>query len=302
MRAPDTGKAPRAKTTTRRSIPGGFEEFSKSLISKYAEGEKAATNLDIIERCLSEKIDLTYLAPYGSTGHGTNVNNYSAVDCFAVIPKTRLFENSGKSSITVCDILKDKFPDCAITQGRPVIVVPFGEAASERHHIVPAFHQSSTEGHDVFAVPAPNDRWVGISPAEHSVWINKLDHTLNQNLKPFIRIVKAWSYFNDTPIWSFYLELCVADFLKKDAGIVYSQDLSNFFRYMLRRNLAPFEATEGCTEPVYGTSIAGKEKAIASLRQAADLSERALTCETRGQIPDAFYLWRKAFNWQFVAY
>ena len=71
---------------------------------------------------------------------------------------------------------------------------------------------------------------------------------------------------------------------------------------MVSRRLAPFEETQGCTEPVYGTSIADKEAAFKTILQAADFSEQARLCEARDQIHDAFYWWRKMFDWRFEAY
>jgi len=266
------------------------------------ESETAETNLSIIERCLSADFEMTYLTPYGSIGHGTNVSEYSAVDCFAVIPKAKLLESSGESLAAMKEVLAEKLPDTYITEGRPVLAIPFGEARSERHHIVPAYAQGRTGDHDLFAIPAPSDRWVGVCPAAHSIWINEMDKELNQNLKPFIRIVKAWNHYNKTPFWSYYLELCVTDFLKKDTNIVYATDLNNFFKYMLSRRLDPFEATEGCTEPVYGTSIADKQAALDALILASSFSEQACAWETRGNIHEAYYYWRKMFDWRFAAY
>lgn len=290
------------KPKTPRTVADGFAEFSDKLISKYTESDAAAANLGVIERCLETNFDMAYLAPYGSTGHGTNISHYSAVDCFAVIPKSRLLEKSGKSLDVMKEVFEKSFSGVYITEGRPVLVIPFGEAPSERHHIVPAYRQGSSGDHDLIAVPAPADRWVGICPAEHSIWINGMDQKLNKNLKPFIRIVKAWSHFNKNPVWSYFLELCVADFLKKDTNIVYSSDLTNFFKYMLSRRLDPFEATEGCTEPVYGTSIADKPAALDAIRQAVEFSEEACKWESRGNIHDAYYWWRKMFDWRFAAY
>ncbi len=285
-----------------RTVADGFAEFSENLISTYSESDVASANLSAIERCLDASFDMQYLAPYGSTRHGTNISHYSAVDCFAVIPKSKLFESSGNSLALMKDTLAQKNPGVYITEGRPVLAVPYGDAPSERHHIVPAFRQGSTGDHDVFAIPAPSDRWVGVSPAAHSAWINEMDQKLNKNLKPFIRIIKAWSHFNKNPVWSFYLELCAADFLKKDANIVYSTDINNFFKYLLARRLDPFEATEGCTEPVYGSSIADKPAALDAIKQAVEFSGEACTWETRGNIPDAYYWWRKMFDWRFAAF
>jgi hypothetical protein len=71
---------------------------------------------------------------------------------------------------------------------------------------------------------------------------------------------------------------------------------------MLSRRLDPFEATEGCTEPVYGTSIADKKTALEALIQASSFSEQACAWETRGNIHEAYYYWRKMFDWRFAAY
>ena len=71
---------------------------------------------------------------------------------------------------------------------------------------------------------------------------------------------------------------------------------------MLKRGLEPFDNTPGCTELVYGTSIAGKGAARAAIRNAVKFSTNAQTCEKREQIADAFYWWRKMFDWHFTQY
>ena len=208
-------KSKSAKARTPRTVADGFAEFAGKLVPKYAKSEAAEANLAVIERQLETHYTMSYLAPYGSSGHGTNVREYSALDRFAVIPKSRLHEISGTSLVEICEVLQRKFPDAFVTEGWPVIAVPFGESLSERHHIVPAIFLGADGGHDNFSIPAPRDRWVSICPGAHSVCINKLDAELNNNFKPFIRMVKAWSYFNKQPIWSYYLELSVADFLQR---------------------------------------------------------------------------------------
>ena len=112
---------------------------------------------------------MKYLAPYGSRGHGTHVAGFSAVDGFAVMPKSRLFESSGKSLAHIGNVLVADFPNAFVTEGRPVLAIPFGSRRSQKHHIVPAFEVDQKDEHDLFAVPGPNDRWTVISPAAHSV-------------------------------------------------------------------------------------------------------------------------------------
>lgn len=280
----------------------GFADFAALLVPKHTRSKVAEANLAVIKRQLERHYAMSSLVPYGSSGHGTNVTEYSARDRFAVIPKSRLHELSGASLAEICELFKRKFPDAFVTEGRPVIAVPYGERLSERHHIVPAIFLGEDGGHDKFSIPAPRDRWVVVCPGAHSAWINRLDKELNNNLKPFIRMVKAWSYFNKQPIWSYYLELSVADFLKKDASIIYATDLKNFFAYMHKRNLEPFRNSAGCAKLVYGTSIAGKKTARAAIRDAVEFTVNARKCEEREMTAEAFYWLRKMFDWRFAPY
>ncbi len=286
----------------KRSVADGFDSLSAQLLPAFSDSEKGAKNFSAIERCLKSDFGMSYMVTFGSTGHGTNVDGYSGVDCFAVIGKSRLCEASGECLSEIWQSLLDRFADAVIVEGRPFISIPFGDSRSERHHVVPAYSKGDRDGHDVYGIPGPGDRWVDSCPGAHSAWINSLNDELGRNLKPFIRVVKSWNYSNDQPLWSFYLELCVADFLSKDSFIDYSFDMRNFFDYMVARNLAPFEDAEGSGEPVYGTSLADRDTALAKLRIAAEQAGKARECEVRGEIVDAYYWWRKVFRLNFPAY
>lgn len=282
-----------------RTVGQGFDELVERVTPKYVESENAARNLTKIERLLSAEFGMDYLATFGSSGHGTNVAGYSAVDCFAVIHKSRLHEKSGQSLHLIKDCLSEHFDDVTVTRGRPVVSVPFGGSGAERHQIVPAFLTKKIGHHDVYAIPGPSNRWVGSCPGLHSAWINQLNDNLNKSFKPFTRVVKAWNCYNGEPIWSFYLELCAADYLQKDGGVVYSMDVKNFLRHMVDLKLEPLPGSKGCSEPVYGTAAADRERALEALEAAADLAQQARDLEVNGDIVDAFYHWRMLFNWNF---
>lgn len=285
-----------------RTVQQGFIELSNTLAPAYSEPENAAASLAVIERCLTSAFDMSYLAPYGSTGHGTQIPGYSAIDSLAVVDNARLFKESSRSLDTFREALSSEFPDAVVTGGRPVVAVPFGDTPGEQHRVVPAYLKGSQGEYDVYGIPAPRDRWIRACPAGHSAWLNALNDELGQNLKPFVRVIKAWNHYNGEPLWSFYLELCAADFLEKDSSIVYPVDVESFFWYMLKRRLAPFEDSHGSDEAVYGTAIADKEAAKEKLLIAANLAKQARTWEQRDNISEAFYSWRKLFNWQFPAY
>lgn len=283
-------------------VEEGFETFAKRLAPVYSEPELAETQLHLIERCLRAQYEMSYLAPYGSTGHGTNVADQSAIDSFAVIPKARLYEDSAKSLEEVHGVLEGDLPGAFLTEGRPVIVVPFGESRSERHHIVPAFPMGTRDEHDVYCIPGPSERWIEACPGGHSAWINVLDIQFGQRLKPFVRMVKSWNYGAGSPFWSFYLEVCAAEFMRAETSGRYAVDLDNFFTYMLKRRVAPFKTSEGSNEPVYGTSLADKFAAMDHVRSASEKAKMACFSERQGNAADAFFWWRKLFNYQFPAF
>ena len=285
-----------------KTVDQGFRKLLGRIVPTYAESAEAEKNASVIERRLKSEFDMTYMATFGSTGHGTHLDGYSAVDCFAVIPKAHLFEDSGKSLIKVRFAVSKDFPQANVTGGRPVVEVPFGDGPAERHHIVPAFPKEKQGEYDVYGIPGPRDRWVSSCPGAHSTWLSGLDAELDRKLKPLIRLIKTWNVANGEPLWSFYLELCMAEFLKQESSVVYSVDLKNFFRYIALLRLAPFEGSEGCNEPVYGTTVAAKEAAYAKLVAAAEMSDKARDFELKGDIENAYFWWRKVFNYKFPTY
>ncbi|MGI9413715.1 MAG: SMODS domain-containing nucleotidyltransferase [Hyphomicrobiales bacterium] len=285
-----------------RTVNQGFRELLERIVPTYAESAAAEKNASVIERRLKTEFDMSYMATFGSTGHGTHIKGHSAVDCFAVIPKAHLFADSGKSLIKIRFSVSKDFPAAGVTGGRPVVAVPFGEGPAERHHIVPAFPKGKKGEYDVYGIPAPRDRWVSACPGAHSTWLNGLDAELDRKLKPLVRLVKAWNIYNGEPLWPFYIELCMAEYLQQESSVVYSVDLKNFFRYVALKRLAPFEGSEGCDEPVYGTSRADKDEAIAKLVSAAEMTDTARECEIKGDIENAYFWWRKVFKYKFSTY
>ncbi len=285
-----------------RSIHDGFVELIKKLEPNFSESEISESNLSDIERCLKSSFDMNYMINYGSIGHGTHISGYSSTDCFAVIPKKHLFEDSHVSLKKVHECLLESFPNASMLEGRPVISISYGEKAFERHNIVPAFQNGQRHGHDVFGIPGPSQRWVSSCPGGHSERINKVDTELSSQLKSMIRLVKAWNYYNNQPLWSFYVELAMAEFLKTDYSVMYAQDFRNFLRYLQRRELAPIENSIGSNEPVYATPKDQKIMALGTLDEAIYKSGKAVKFESRGNIAEAYYWWGKVFNFHFPKY
>jgi len=58
----------------------------------------------------------------------------------------------------------------------------------------------------------------------------------------------------------------------------------------------------GSEGQVFGTSLAAKEDVQLKIILAAKLAAAAYECEVNGDITNAYYRWRKLYNWQFPAY
>jgi hypothetical protein len=285
-----------------RTVDQGFSEFLETLVPRFSETDAAAANQAAIERCLTDAFNMSYLAPYGSTGHGTNVEGFSAIDCFAVIRSSTLDMSADASLDALHGALSEKFPDAYVTEGRPFVAVPFGESPAEQHHVVPAYSIGKQGDYDVFGIPGPADRWIEACPGGHSAWINEVHESTGRRLKPFVRLVKAWNYLDGQPVWSFYLELRVAEFLQGTSSVNYPSDIMLFFKRVADMMMDPFEGAEGSNEPVYGSSADGRAHAINRLRAAKQVSRQARECEAKGQIADAFHAWRKLYDWRFPTY
>ncbi len=286
----------------KRSVEEGFEELVKRLNPQFSEPEFAESNLNAIERCLKDEMGMDYLIQYGSIGHGTNVEGFSAIDCFAVMPKAKLTANSNQSVIKVRDVLMERFPEAEIVEGRPAVKIPFGGRDSDKHHVVPAYQIGIKDGHDIYGIPGPSGRWIQSCPGGHSAWINTLNEKLNKKLRHMIRIVKAWNYLNGQPVWSFYLELAVTDFMRTSSSNSFAVDMRNFLSYLCKKELEPFEKSVGTNEAVYATARKDRSHSLEKIEGCKDMAQQAVLNNQKGSVSDAYSNWRKVFNFPFPAF
>lgn len=79
------------------------------------------------------------------------------------------------------------------------------------------------------------------SPDAHNDYVRSIDNDLWSKVKPLIRFIKAWKYFQNVPISSFYLELRVAKYASDESSILYSIDVKRVFALL---NNVGFEAAK----------------------------------------------------------
>jgi len=289
-----------------KTVSEGFREFHSRLTPTGTESEAASRHRASIKACLESNFGMTRFFRTGSFGNGTSIRGYSDVDYFAVIPRENLNDNSSTTLRRVRNALDAKFPYTGVTVRTPAVLVPFGTDASESTEVVPAdFIEKSSKGYNIYDIPNAEEGWVRSSPSTHNTWITDINHkkALMHKVKPLIRFLKAWKYFQNVPISSFHLELRVTKYASGEEYIVYSIDVRNVLGQLWDKQLAalqdPMEIS-GYIQPC--STEAKKRDALSKLQTALSRAKKAREAEKAEKIADAFYWWNLLFDGYFPAY
>lgn len=290
-----------------RNIDEGFRDFLLKLTPTPTESEAAKNHRASIEDCLKSNFDLLRFFRSGSFGNGTSISGYSDVDYFASIPTKSLKQNSSNTLSSVRNALDARFPRSGVHVDCPAVVVPFGTEKKESTEVVPAdlveIKKINSDSYHVYDIPDCNGGWMRSSPDIHNLYVRATDQKLNGKVKPLIRFAKAWKYYQQVPISSFYLELSVTKFVEDMTVIVYSIDLNDFLEHLYSISLARLQDPMGISGFIAPCSTTVKlEESKSKLATAVSRSRNARTVEIKENIEDAFYWWNLLFDDNFPTY
>lgn len=287
-----------------KTVEEGFREFHGRLTPTGGESEAAKRHRSSIEACLKSEFGLTRFFRTGSFGNGTSIRGHSDVDYFAQIPSNNLHQNSYTTLRRLWNKLDARFPNTGVKVRSPAILVPFGNIKSEWTEVVPADLIDETEdGFKIYEIPNSKGRWVKSSPEMHNVFVSIIDKEKGRKVKPLVRFLKAWKYFRDVPISSFYLELRVAKYSLDQDYIIYSFDCMNVLKLLWNNQLAAIQDPMGISGYIHPClSDAKKSDAISKLKTSYIRAQKAYKEESEGRIKDAFYWWNLVFNGYFPTY
>jgi len=289
----------------KKSIEEGFETLIERLEPLLSERELSTRHKDSVKSCLTNKFNCTSLFETGSFGNGTGVRHYSDTDYFAVIPAEKLNQNSGISLRQVKEALTETFwstNDIAVSC--PAVKIPFGKYKSEELEVTPCcineIVATSLGNFRRYEIPDCQNGWMFSSPRAHNTYVEHHDKRLNRMLKPLIQLIKAWKYFNDVPIISFYLELRVTKYAEDETVIVYDIDVKNILNKLKDNELAAIRDPMGVSGLIPSCKTPNqKETALSKLNTAVSRAEKALLEKSKDNIDDAFYWWNLLFNYNF---
>ncbi len=145
--------------------------------------------------------------------------------------------------------------------------------------------------------------WKRSSPDAHNAYVRSIDQKLGGKVKPLIRFIKAWKYYLNVPISSFYLELRVTRYAEGESSIVYDIDVAEVFSLLHRIGLSKMQDPMGISDYISACSTQAKlDNALSKLSTALSRAEKAIAAKGKGDIWSAFYWWNLVYDCNFPSY
>lgn len=287
-----------------RTLDEGFRGLLSKLTPSEVESANAQSHRTSIEQCLRNNYTVKRFFRTGSFGNGTSVYSYSDVDYFVSIATADLSNDSDYVLQKMRGILGNRFPFTNVSVRCPAVRVPFGNGGADAHEIVPAHSRGkNSNGYEVFQIPNCRGKWMDTSPEAHNASVLCQNQRLGSKVKPLIRFVKAWKFFNSVPISSFYLEMRAAKYAEGEKSILYAMDLRRIFAYLDDNSLPGIQDPTGIAGYIYPCATDAKfAEARSKISTARTRADKAREAEDAGKISDAFYWWDMFFNGRFPGY
>lgn len=199
-----------------------FEQFHQNLLLTDKQIDDGITKAIGIRSCLNHNyyggtpgFDNCFLI--GSWAKETHVRPPRDIDIYFVLPastyhsfSTNIGNQQSALLQDVKNVLLRTYPSTTMRGDGQVVVVNFSTTNIE---VVPAFSQQN--GRYLVCDTHDGGRYMETDPKSEFDFINSVDRSNANNLRPMIKILKSWQSHCSVPIKSIQLELIVAEFLSQ---------------------------------------------------------------------------------------
>lgn len=199
-----------------------FQQFHENLSLTPRQSLDGMTKRTGVVNCLNRhyygstsETDHSFLV--GSWGKQTAMRPPRDVDMLFILPyavyirfQTHRWNRQSALLQEVKDVLAETYPDTDMRGDGQVVLVRFGSYNVE---VVPAF--LLTNGRYWICDTNRGGVYKEADPWSEVNYINSVDQANNANLRPLIRMLKAWQAYCIVPIKSFQLELLAANFVSQ---------------------------------------------------------------------------------------
>lgn len=284
------------------TVAQAFETFLTRLVPLESHREAASKHRTSVESSLKNALDVQLFRETGSFNHGTGIRGHSDVDLLV-----SLKDKPGTSQTAldrVKSALSTSFPHTTVRISRPAVVVEFN-SGQETWEIIPGYRKSGKDEPALYEIPGVGSvDWMESAPLEHIAYVNEVNKqsAISGGAKKLARLAKAWKYFNNVPISSFYLEMRAAQYLAGEKFFEPGEDICRLLESLVRTNLGPMNDPKGVTARFYACSTTTKGEDARSKAQTGATRARKAVDATKASKPnDAFYYFDLLFGGKFPA-
>ena len=283
-----------------RTVNQAFEDFLARLIPTDAQREAGIGHRATVKAALEAKLKVNTFFETGSFSHGTGVRGYSDIDALVSIGNTRP-DSSDTALSWVKGALQARFPLTEVVVRRPAVVIKFA-GGYETWEVIPGF-LTGRGGKDqyVYDIPGPASGWIDSAPQEHLAYVNSWNSKPHKgDAKDLSRLVKAWKYYNNLPISSFYLEMRSAQHVANQEQYVHVYDVCQVLEELNKLQLGAMNDPSGATGRIYACSTTAKgNEALSKLNTGATRARKALDAYRADDFDTCFYYLDLLFDGHF---
>jgi hypothetical protein len=281
-----------------RTVYQGFTVFLDRLVPTTTERAVASKHRDSVERSLQNGLGLHRFKQTGSLAHGTGITVYSDVDHLASLKGVQPV-SSDTALRNVKECLQGTFSSTLIRIDRPAVVIEFAGRV-ESFEVVPGWIQRSEGDTRVYSIPGRSSGWIESAPDAHLDYVNDANNSPSGGAKGLARLLKAWKYYCNVPISSFYLEMQAARCMKAESTIAWSVDTRAILCRLHDGELAAMNDPSGLVGRIYACGTdSQKADAKSKLATALSRADKARDAASDDRIDDAFAWWDKVFGGRF---
>lgn len=285
------------------TVDQGFQVFLRRLVPLQSQRDAAVQHRASVENCLKNALNVGWFRETGSFAHGTGVRDHTDVDLFVCFSSSR--PGSSDTALNwVQDALKGRFPNTWIHRSRPAVVIEFA-GGDEAWEVIPAFLTNRGDtGVYVYDIPGPSTGWIDSAPREHLNYVTEINQVekIQGGAKKLARLAKAWKYYNNVPISSFYLEMRAAQYLKDEPSFVPVYDICRLLESLEGHGLASMNDPKRAAGRFSAcSSEPNKNEALSKLNRGAKRARKALDAYRDGKTDDAFLYLDLLFGDRFPA-
>jgi predicted nucleotidyltransferase len=286
-----------------RTVDEGFEEFLRRLVPTLAQREAGAGHRSAVKAALVSRLSVKNFFETGSFSHGTGVRNRSDIDVLVSLGDDK--PGSSYTALTwVKDAFEARFPQTTVHIRRPAVQILFG-GGYETWEVIPGFLTARGGAAFVYDIPSPvtNGGWIDAAPKEHLAYVNECNEKPRKgSAKDLARLVKAWKYYCNVPISSFYLEMRAAQHIKSQKTYIHVWDICQLLEKLRDHELADMNDPKGASGRFSATSSdSTREDALSKTKTAATRARKALDASRTDDPDTAFYYFDLLFGGNFPA-